>query len=140
GPAGPGSATPGAQCPGTVEARLALLAGLDAAAARDAELGLRAVCAGPAPLAGDGASLVALEGEGLVLSALKPAERGDGLVVRVLNPTDAGAEATLRLGFAVADAESLRLDETPDGGVLTRDGATLRLPVPAHGLRTVALR
>ena len=46
GPAGPGTDTPGAQCPGLVEARLALFAGLDPAAARDAELGLRAVPCG----------------------------------------------------------------------------------------------
>jgi hypothetical protein len=46
----------------------------------------------------------------------------------------------VRLGFPIEGAESLRLDETPDGGALDRQGDRLRLPVPAHGLRTVLLR
>jgi hypothetical protein len=140
GPAGPGTTTPGAQCPGRVGARLSLFAGLDPAAARDAELGLHAVCAGSEPLAREGEPLVALAGDGLVLSALKPAEHGGGLVLRVANPGDAPTEAEVRLGFPIEGAESLRLDETPDGGALDRQGDRLRLPVPAHGLRTVLLR
>jgi len=67
--------------------------------------------------------------------------------VRVLNPSDTDVEGTLHLGFSCEGAESLRLDETPDGGVLVADGAvlsregeSLRFPVPAHGLRTFLLR
>ena len=38
------------------------------------------------------------------------------------------------------EAVSVRLDETADEAALTRDGAALRFPVPAHGLRSVHLR
>src|SRR5207244_11285160 len=49
-PAGPLMPAPGAQCLGTIEAVLSLYAGPDARAARDAELGLRAVAAGEGAL------------------------------------------------------------------------------------------
>jgi len=137
GPAGPGTDTPGAQCPGRVEARLVLFAGLDPAAARDAELPLRAVPAGDAPLVAPGSGLLELAPRALVLSAVKPAEAGAGVVVRVLNPTDAVCEAVLRLGFAFARAEAVRLEEAPAADAVTRDGDTLRFAVPPHALRSV---
>jgi alpha-mannosidase len=137
GPAGPGTETPGAQCRGELRARLSLFPGLDASAARDAELPLRAVPAGSEPLAPEGAPLLSLESSGLVLSALKPAEQGAGLVVRVLNPSDEAMEARLRLGFPFTDAESVRLDEKPVDEPLFRDGETLRFRVPPHALRGV---
>jgi mannosylglycerate hydrolase len=139
GPAGPGTDTPGAQCPGRLAARLALYAGLDPAAARDAELPLRAVPAGEAPLVPAGRALLELSPRALLLSALKPAEQGEGVVVRVLNPTDAAHEAALRLGFPFASAEAVRLDETPTGDGLARHGDTLRFTVPPHALRSVCI-
>jgi len=139
GPAGPGTDTPGAQCPGLVEARLALLPGLDPVAARDAELGLRAVPCGAEPLVPEGRAVLELAPRALVLSALKPAEEGAGLVARVLNPTDAAQEATLRLRFPFARAEAVRLDEAPSSEPLTRNGDTLSFPVPPHALRSVRL-
>jgi mannosylglycerate hydrolase len=140
GPAGPGTDTPGAQCPGRLEARLSLYAGLDPAAARDAELPLRAVPAGEAPLVPEGRALLALEPRALLLSALKPAEQGEGLVVRVLNPTGAAHEAVVRLGFPFASAEAVRFDEAPTGDAVTRDHDTLRFAVPPHALRSVRVR
>ncbi|MBW2447537.1 MAG: hypothetical protein JRG83_16635 [Deltaproteobacteria bacterium] len=139
-PAGPGNATPEAQCLGVLKARFALFAGLDPIAARDAELGLRAVCAGPEPCATSGASLLELEGEELALSALKPAESGVGFVLRVLNPGSEAREARVTLGFPFERAEAVRLDETPEAQEVSRDGATLRFNVPAHGLRSVHVR
>jgi alpha-mannosidase len=140
GPAGPGTATPLAQCPGALEARLSLFAGLDPAAARDAELGLRAVTAGPAPLAAAGRALVELEPRGLVLSALKPAEQGPGLVLRVLNPGDTAVAARVRPGFAFERATPVRLDEEPAAFALSRQGAELHFEVPAHALRSLLVR
>jgi hypothetical protein len=137
GPAGPGTDTPSAQCPGRVEARLALFAGLDPAAARDAELPLFAAPAGAAPLVAPGRPLLALAPRALLLSAVKPAESGAGVVVRVLNPTDATLEAELRLGFPFARVEAVRLDEAPVAAAVTREGDALRFPVPAHALRSV---
>jgi alpha-mannosidase len=137
GPAGPGTDTPGAQCPGRVEAQLSLFAGLDPSAARDAELPLRAVPAGDAPLVAPGHALLELAPRALLLSAVKPCEAGAGLVVRVLNPTHTPHDATLRLGFPFASAEAVQLDETPAVSAVTREGDTLRFTVPPHALRTV---
>jgi alpha-mannosidase len=139
GPAGPGTDTPGAQCPGELVARLCLFEGLDPALARDTELPLVAVPCGELPLVEAGRALLSLAPRALVLSALKPAEDGGGLVVRVLNPTDVACEAELRLGFPFARAEAVRLDETPSEGPVTRRAETLRFPVPAHALRSVRI-
>jgi mannosylglycerate hydrolase len=141
-PAGPGLATPGAQCHGRFTTRISLLAADDDAAlvarrARDAELGLRAVAAGPEPLVEAGRAAVELSGKGLVLSALKPAEEGGGVVVRVLNLSGAPTEAVLRFRAPVAAAQRVRLDEKPTGEPVAVDGSTLRFPVAAHALATV---
>lgn len=139
-PAGPPMELPGAQMLGGLEARLSLLAGCDPAAARAAELGLRGVIAGPAPLVGDGASLLALAPEGLVLSALKPREVGDGIVVRVLNPSEDPVRARLRLRFAITSAIAVRLDEEPADLAIEVEDDTVSFDVPAHALRSVLLR
>jgi alpha-mannosidase len=130
----------GAQVPGRIEARMALLAGCDPAAARAAELGLRGVIAGPEPLLAPGAALLTLAPAALVLSALKPAESGEGIVARVLNPTDADLHATLALGFPVAEARAVRLDEEPADHAVTLKGREVHFTVPAHALRSVWLR
>jgi alpha-mannosidase len=83
--------------------------------------------------------LVALDDGPLVLSALKPADDGDGIVVRCSNPTAAAVSACLRLGFAVASASAVALDETPVAGVVGLDGDVVRFDVPPHALRSVRL-
>jgi alpha-mannosidase len=129
----------GAQCRGVLEAELVLLAGDDPVAAWDAELGLRGVIAGPSPLLAEGRSLVALDDGPLVLSALKPAEDGGGIVVRCWNPTASAVSACLRLGFAVASASAVALDETPIAGLVGLDGDVVRVEVPPYALRSVRL-
>ena len=138
--AGPTVPTPGAQCLTEVVAQLALLAGLDPCAARDAELGLRAVAAGDAPLLEAGRPLLVLSPSTVVLSALKPAESGEGVVVRLLNPTDVAQQAQLRFGFPVARALPLRLDETPSGAALTVADGGIEIALPPHALRTLLLQ
>jgi alpha-mannosidase len=138
--AGPSVPTPGAQCLQTVDARLALLPGLDTRAARDAELGLWAVIAGDAPLLPPGRSLLAVEPRDVLVSALLPAEEGSGMVLRLLNPTDAARAARVTLGFPVVRALAVRLDETPGADPpLTLRGPTLELQLPPHALRSVLL-
>ena len=45
------------------------------------------------------------------------------------------------LGVPVAGAESVRLDETPDGGAVTLEpGGRLHFDVGPHGLRSVRVR
>jgi alpha-mannosidase len=122
---------------------MALLPTADPALARAAELGLRAVPAGPAdtpsPLA-PGRSLLGLSPGAIVLSALKPADQGDGMVLRVLNPTDETVEAVAALGFPVETVRPVRLDEEPsDDGEIRREGARLDLTVEPHRLRSVLL-
>ena len=135
--AGPGIPTPGAQCIRTTEARLSLFAGLDARAARDAELGLLAVAAGAEPLLQPGASLVDVAPTDIILSALKPAEREDGCVVRVLNPTAESREAVVRFGLDVSFARAVGLDEEPADHDVTLKGREVRFTVPPHALRSV---
>jgi len=139
GPAGPGTDTPGAQCLGSLVARFALLAGLDPAGARSAELGLRAVACGEKPLAAEGEPLVEVEPKALLVSALKPAEKGDGLVLRLSNPTAVPQEARVTLGFPFERADPVRLDEEPDEQTVVREGASLRFSVPSHALRSVRI-
>ncbi|MCP4005119.1 MAG: hypothetical protein GY725_13070 [bacterium] len=139
GPAGPGTDTPGSQCPGLFTARLSLFADLDPAAARESELGLRAVACGETPIVEEGQPLVQVEPSSLLLSALKPAENGTGLVLRLSNPTATEQEARVTLGFPFERAEPLRLDEERGEHSLNREGQTLRFPVPAHALRTLAI-
>jgi mannosylglycerate hydrolase len=139
GPAGPGSDTPGAQCPGTLRARLCLTGGADPVTAREAELPLRAFACGEETLAPEGRALLALEPEGLLLSAFKPAEHAGALIVRVLNPSDAALRARVTPGFPFASVASVRLDETPDGQRVTREGAALHFDAPPHALRTLLL-
>jgi len=131
---------PGAQMLGGLEARLSLFAGCDPAAARAAELGLRGVIAGPAPLLADGASLLALAPEELVLSAFKPREVGDGIVVRVLNPSEESVRAYLRLRFEITSAMAVRLDEEPADLAVEMDGDTVSFDLPPHALRSILLR
>jgi hypothetical protein len=137
--AGPAMPTPGAQCPGIIEARLSLHAGVDVRAVDAAESGLLAVSAGATPLLAAGTSLLHIEPRDLVLSALKPAEAGQGIVLRLLNPTDAPVEAVVRIGFPAREAIAVRLDETPLGPIaLERD--ELRVEVGPHALSSVLLR
>jgi alpha-mannosidase len=138
--AGPSVPTPGAQCLETIEARLALLPGVDVRAARDAELGLRACAAGPAPLVPPGTALLAVEPRALVVSALKPAVDGRGGVLRVLNPTDDPLEARVDVGVPIAAVEAILLDETPAANErVALSGRLVSFAVPPHALRSVRL-
>ncbi len=137
--AGPGLPTPGAQCIRTTLARISLFGGFDARAARDAELGLVGYASGDAPLHPGATPLLSLEPRELLLSALKPADQGEGTILRVLNPTDVAHDAVVRLGLPVADATSVRLDETPDERDVLLEPGSLRFAVPPRALRSVLL-
>src|SRR5688572_1500938 len=139
-PAGPEMPVPGAQLRGRFDVRLGLLAGVDAAAARAAELGFRAVLGADPPPLESGRSFLAVRPRDVLLSALKPAACGEGTVLRLLNPGAVPVDAHVTIGWQVARAEAVRLDETPDRWPVTLDGGTVRLGVPPHALRSVWLR
>lgn len=139
-PAGPAMRAPGAQTLGEVSANLSLLWRRDAATARATAVGLAGVLAGASPVLEDGRSLIAIDGNGLVLSAVKPAADGDGLIVRVLNPTDAPVAMALRVGFPARAVEAVRLDETPITAAVEWDGQTARSLVSPHGICSLRVR
>ena len=141
-PAGPGLRAPEAQCLGSIAARLALaFQAIGQVDAWGAELGLRAVPAGPDPILPSGESLLVLDGPGIVLTALKPADVGSGVVARVLNPTAGPSDATLTWNVPVRLAQSVRLDEEPDEhnqpSARVVDAHMVHLSVPSHALRSV---
>jgi len=140
-PAGPAIFTPGAQCRGHVEARLALFPAEYPEEARAAELGLRAVRAGAAPLLDANHSVLSVEPRQVVLSAFKPADRTLGaLVVRLLNPTGESLATTVRLALPYSAVESVRLDETNAESPFLREGDEVCLVLPPHSLRTLLFR
>jgi mannosylglycerate hydrolase len=116
-----------------------VFAGLDASAVRAAEVGFRAVLAGPAPLLVPDQPLLQLRPREVLLSALKPAEEGEGMILRLLNPTDDEQTAEVQFGFPVSTGTSLRLDESPDGQTIELRDDVLRLRLRPHELRTVLL-
>lgn len=144
-PAGPAMEAPGAQVLGDVETRLALFCGGSESdrvrIAQEASAPLRGVIAGPSPLLRDDHSLLSLDGDGIVLSALKPANDGNGIVLRLLNTTNAARRATVRAGFSVAAVGALRLDETADDTPLEWNAATstAQAELGAYGLLTIRL-
>jgi len=138
-PAGPAMEVEGTQTPGPITCHIALLAA-GPAAPSEAIAGLRGVVAAPQPVLEPDRSLLALEGEGVVLTAVKPAENGAGIVVRLSNPTDDTRSVVLRTDFPVARCELVRLDETPASGHISQDVRGLRLEIAPHALRTVLLK
>jgi mannosylglycerate hydrolase len=136
-PAGPVIPTPGAQCQERIEAHLALFAGCDPRAVRDAELSLRAVVAGTAPLLRADHPLLTVEPRGILVTALKPAEDGTGIILRLLNPTGAALEARVRVGFEYARIDAVRCDETPSEESPVIHAETVAIVLPPHGLRSL---
>jgi alpha-mannosidase len=84
------------------------------------------------------ASTVELEGTGLVLSAVKPAEQGPGVVLRCCNLTGRPAAGLWRVGWDLARARRVRADERePEEIVLAGDRRTVRFTAPPHGIVTL---
>jgi alpha-mannosidase len=83
----------------------------------------------------------ALEGEGLVFSALKPAEGGDGVVFRCFNARDSSTTGTCRASFPLAGAWRVRADESEAEAVaVERDGRSVRFPAAGREIVTLLLR
>ena len=141
------TATPLAQCPGPTRIELALVP----VSAPDIERGdvlpgvwedcfvplrgfwLRdAVKLAPAPID------IALEGAGLVLSAVKPAQAGSPMVLRCYNATGRKVAGAWRFGDGVRSAHRVRADERASAPlVLEGRGKTVRFVAEPHELVTI---
>jgi mannosylglycerate hydrolase len=83
---------------------------------------------------------VELEGEGAVLSALKPAEDGRGAILRCYNVRTAQVPAALRVRRQVASATLVRADETPLRALpVTAGGHRVEFMIEAGGLASIRL-
>jgi mannosylglycerate hydrolase len=130
GHAGPGIATPEAQCPGRHTFRYALAFG--ASALSDAGLcRLSADVRTPAGVGPAGAlaeGLLAVDGD-VAWSTLKPAEDGDGAILRIYAP-GAGSRLDVR---SIGELSATRLDETG-----TREDPLA--PLESGEIRTIRIR
>jgi alpha-mannosidase len=140
-------ATPGAQGLGPCRVELALAPVTEAQLERgdalpelweDAFLPIRGVWlrdAGPLRLA---AADITLEGTGLVLSAVKPAQAGSPTVLRCYNATDRKAAGAWRFGDGVKSAHRVRADERESVAlVLEQRGRTVRFVAGPHEIVTI---
>jgi alpha-mannosidase len=74
---------------------------------------------------------ITLEGDGLVLSAVKPAGDGSGIVLRCYNPEPVAIVGCWRFGAPRAAAVRVRADERePRPASLGGDGHLLRFDAP----------
>ncbi|HKW41432.1 MAG TPA: glycoside hydrolase family 38 C-terminal domain-containing protein, partial [Gemmatimonadales bacterium] len=81
---------------------------------------------------------VALEGSGLVLSAVKPAQQGSPLVLRCYNATGRKTTGAWRLGGGVKSAHRVRADERESLAlVLEGRGKTVRFVAEPHEIVTI---
>jgi hypothetical protein len=88
------------------------------------------------------ASLVQVEGVGVVLTSLKAGEDG-GIVLRLVEHEGKEARAKVSLHSLLAQgkssAESVDLIEGPDSQEVEWDGVSLFVTVPPFGIRSVRL-
>jgi alpha-mannosidase len=83
---------------------------------------------------------IALEGAGLVLSAVKPAHSGSALVLRCYNATDRAAAGAWRFGDAVRSAHRVRADERESTAlVLEERGRVVRFTAGPRELVTLLI-
>jgi alpha-mannosidase len=81
---------------------------------------------------------IALSGDGLVCSAIKPSEDGGWIVLRCMNLLDRAVRGRWRLD-GINEACLARLDETPLG-VMAVAGGTIEFEAPARAVVTVLAR
>jgi hypothetical protein len=87
---------------------------------------------------------IELIGDGIVASAIKPADDGNGVILRAVNVRSEAREAVWRVPYNDVHAESVRLDETSDTSQVhmrTVDGHTeIRTLVPPRAISSVRVR
>lgn len=141
------TAVPGAQCLGTTRIDLAIapvstaeLERGDAVAQlwEDAFLPLHGMWLRDAATLTRAPVDVALEGSGLVFSALKPAQIGSPMVLRCYNATDRKAAGAWRFGNGVKTAHRVRADEREAVAlVLEQRGNVVRFVAEPHEIVSI---
>jgi hypothetical protein len=141
--------TPEAQCPGVHRVELALVPVSHAELARgdavpslweDAFLPLRGFWLRDAAELAPSAVDIVLEGTGLVLSSVKPAQQGSPMVLRCYNATDRKTAGAWRFGGSdlVKSAHRVRADERESVAlVLEGRGQTVRFVAEPHEIVTI---
>ncbi len=141
--------TPDAQCLGPFHARVAVRPGterdldeqvrIERAAerfhARPMAMMRRSLLAIPEPVRGP-----ELVGEGLVFSAMKPAESGHGLVLRCYNALGRPVPGEWRVPWTVHAAELARFDETPLASLDVSSDGKVRFDAAPRAAVTVLVR
>lgn len=95
---------------------------------------------GPAGQAAAGDIGCELEGDGLILSALKPAEVGTGIVARCFSVREEAVRGRFRFGRRIARALQVRADETPIGELsLEEADRAVAFTVPGRGMASVRI-
>jgi alpha-mannosidase len=139
--------TPLAQCPGVSRVELALVPVSEAEVERgdvlpalweDAFLPLRGFWLRDAAALTLATVDITLEGSGLVLSAVKPAQQGSPLVLRCYNATSRRAAGAWRFGDGVKSAHRVRADERESVAlVLEGRGKLVRFTAEPHEVVTI---
>jgi len=81
---------------------------------------------------------IALEGTGLVMSAVKPAQQGSPMVLRCYNGTGRRVQGAWRFGEGVKSAHRVRADERESTAlVLEGRGKTVRFVAEPHEIVTI---
>lgn len=147
GHAGWPTAIPAAQCLGVTRVELALAPVSAADIARgdrlpelweDAFLPVRGMWLRAAQTLDLAPADIVLEGSGLVLSAVKPAQAGSPMILRCYNATGRKAAGAWRFGDGVKTAHRVRADERDAVPlVLEHRGRTVRFVAEAHDIVTI---
>jgi alpha-mannosidase len=85
-------------------------------------------------------SYLSVEGDRVVMTALKPPQEGEGWLVRLLNPTDEPAEATLIAHARLSGAELVTLAEEAQAEFELENPEQVHLTLEPHKITTLRLR
>jgi len=141
--------TPEAQCPGPFRARLGVYPHAASGAGDVTEIERAAERFHAPPVAAMRRSLLdvplpvrgpALTGEGLVFSAMKPADAGRGIVLRCYNALPRAVAGEWRVPWKFGAAHLARLDETPQAPADVGPGGAVRFHAPPRAVVTVLVR
>lgn len=84
-------------------------------------------------------SYLTIEGDGVVMTALKPPQTGDGWIVRLLNPTESAVKAQVRPVVGLKSAQIVNLAEESQTSLDVSDTGSVPVTIQPHQLLTLRL-